>query len=126
MDGDEFLAMKDSAYKLAYLDKTKMLSAARKALIAADAQYYAWSPREQELHRFDAVPDYVQLVPYLALIQPFAGQVHITGVVLYQQNLNRSQHRLYGSSGFREVARSGKYFHFRVRIRRESRPRVGQ
>ena len=43
--------MKDSAYKLAYLDKTKMLSAARKALIAADAQYYAWSPREQERFR---------------------------------------------------------------------------
>ena len=43
--------VKDSAYKLAYLDKIKIISAARKALIAADAHYYAWSPCEQERFR---------------------------------------------------------------------------
>ena len=43
--------MKDLAYKLAYLDKIKIRSAARKALIAADAHYYAWSSCEQERFR---------------------------------------------------------------------------
>ncbi|GJL67028.1 MAG: hypothetical protein NPIRA05_19990 [Nitrospirales bacterium] len=43
--------MKDSNYKLAHLDKSKILSAARKALIAADVQYYAWSPDKQERFR---------------------------------------------------------------------------
>jgi len=43
--------IKDLAYKLAYLDKTKILSAARKALIAADVHYYAWLPCEQECFR---------------------------------------------------------------------------
>jgi len=33
--------MKEKTYKLAHLDRPKLLVAARKALIAADAHYYA-------------------------------------------------------------------------------------
>ena len=43
--------MKETTYKLAHLNTTQILSAARKALIAADAHYYAWSPTEQEQFR---------------------------------------------------------------------------
>ena len=43
--------MKEKTYKLAHLDRQKLLVAARKALIAADAQYYAWTAQEQECFR---------------------------------------------------------------------------
>ena len=43
--------MNNTAYKLAHLDHSKILSAARKALIAADEKYYAWSPDKQEHFR---------------------------------------------------------------------------
>ncbi len=43
--------MNDTTYKLAHLDKSKILSAARKALIAADEKYYAWTPDKQEHFR---------------------------------------------------------------------------
>jgi hypothetical protein len=43
--------MKDTAYKLAHIDQTQILSAARKAMIAADAIYYAWPLCEQERFR---------------------------------------------------------------------------
>ena len=43
--------MKGETYKLAHLDRQKLLVAARKALIAADAHYFAWTPEEQERFR---------------------------------------------------------------------------
>lgn len=43
--------MKEATYKLAHLDKAQIRAAARKALIAADAKYYAWTAREQERFR---------------------------------------------------------------------------
>ena len=43
--------MKDSKYKLAHLDRKQILTAARKALIVADAHYYAWTAQEQEYFR---------------------------------------------------------------------------
>ncbi|MCB1758645.1 MAG: hypothetical protein KDI68_02535 [Gammaproteobacteria bacterium] len=43
--------MKEKPYKLAHLDRQKLMVAARKALIAADAHYYAWTPQEQERFR---------------------------------------------------------------------------
>ena len=43
--------MKGETYKLAHLDRRKLMVAARKALIAADANYYAWKPQEQECFR---------------------------------------------------------------------------
>lgn len=43
--------MKEKTYKLAHLDRQKLLVAARKALIAADARYFAWKPEEQERFR---------------------------------------------------------------------------
>ena len=43
--------MQKKTYKLAHLDRQKLLVAARKALIAADAYYYAWTPEEQERFR---------------------------------------------------------------------------
>ncbi|MCU7959272.1 MAG: hypothetical protein KZQ58_04590 [gamma proteobacterium symbiont of Bathyaustriella thionipta] len=43
--------MNGKTYKLAYLDRQKLMVAARKALIAADARYYAWTPEEQERFR---------------------------------------------------------------------------
>jgi len=43
--------MKEQTYNLAHLDRQKLLVAARKALIAADARYYAWTPEEQERFR---------------------------------------------------------------------------
>lgn len=43
--------MKEKTYKLAHLDRQKILVAARKALIAADAHYYAWTAQEQECFR---------------------------------------------------------------------------
>ncbi len=43
--------MKEKTYKLAHLDKQKLIAAARKALIAADAHYYAWTPEQQECFR---------------------------------------------------------------------------
>ena len=38
-------------YKLASADRRKIASAARKAMIAADSQYYAWAPDQQERFR---------------------------------------------------------------------------
>ncbi len=43
--------MNDSDYKLAHIDKAPILSAARRALIAADLHYYAWASDEQECFR---------------------------------------------------------------------------
>ncbi len=43
--------MKEKPYKPAHLDRQKLMVAARKALIAADARYYAWTPEEQERFR---------------------------------------------------------------------------
>ena len=43
--------MNEKTYKLAHLDRQKLMVAARKALIAADARYYAWTPEEQERFR---------------------------------------------------------------------------
>lgn len=43
--------MKEKTYKLAHLDRQKLLVAARRALIAADAHYYACTPDEQEQFR---------------------------------------------------------------------------
>ena len=43
--------MQEKKYKLAHLDRQKLLVAARKALIAADAHYYAWTTQEQECFR---------------------------------------------------------------------------
>ncbi|MCB1867655.1 MAG: hypothetical protein KDI43_03775 [Gammaproteobacteria bacterium] len=43
--------MKEKPYKLAYKERQKLMVAARKALIAADAHYYAWTPQEQECFR---------------------------------------------------------------------------
>jgi hypothetical protein len=43
--------MQEKTYKLAHLDRPKLLAAARKALIAADAYYYAWTPEKQERFR---------------------------------------------------------------------------
>ncbi|VAX14120.1 hypothetical protein MNBD_GAMMA24-2525 [hydrothermal vent metagenome] len=43
--------MNEKTYKLAHLDRQKLIVAARKALIAADARYYAWTPEEQERFR---------------------------------------------------------------------------
>ena len=43
--------MKEKTYQLAHLDRQKLLVAARKALIAADAYYYAWTAQEQERFR---------------------------------------------------------------------------
>lgn len=43
--------MNDSNYKLAHLNKASILSAARRALIAADLHYYAWSSDAQERFR---------------------------------------------------------------------------
>ena len=43
--------MKGKTYKLAHLDRQKLLVAVRKALIAADAHYYALTAQEQECFR---------------------------------------------------------------------------
>ncbi len=43
--------MKEKPYKLAHLDRQKLMAAARKALIAADSHYHAWTPQEQERFR---------------------------------------------------------------------------
>ena len=43
--------MKDSTYKLSHLDSKKILAAARRALIIADTNYYAWEPDKQEHFR---------------------------------------------------------------------------
>lgn len=43
--------MNDTAYKLAHINKKLIKSAARKALIAADPGYYAWTPDDQERFR---------------------------------------------------------------------------
>ena len=43
--------MKQKTYKLAHLDRQKLIAAARKALIAADAHYYAWTAEQQEYFR---------------------------------------------------------------------------
>ena len=43
--------MNEKTYKLAHLERQKLMVAARKALIAADARYYAWTPEEQECFR---------------------------------------------------------------------------
>lgn len=43
--------MKDKTYKLAHLDRQKLLVAARKALIAADVHYFAWTPEQKERFR---------------------------------------------------------------------------
>ncbi|MEE8058168.1 MAG: hypothetical protein V3T17_10085 [Pseudomonadales bacterium] len=43
--------MKDTTYKLEHVDRKSILSAARKALIVADAHYYAWPVQEQERFR---------------------------------------------------------------------------
>ena len=43
--------VKNENYKLAHLDRQKILVAARKALIAANAHYYAWTTHEQERFR---------------------------------------------------------------------------
>ena len=47
--------MQKETYKLAHLDRRKILAAARKALIAANAHYYAWTTQERE--RFRATMD---------------------------------------------------------------------
>jgi hypothetical protein len=44
-------SMKEKTYKLAHLDRQKLLVAARKTVIAADAHYYAWTAQEQERFR---------------------------------------------------------------------------
>lgn len=51
LEDTESPSMKEKTYKLAHLDRKKLLVAARKALIAADAHYYAWTPEEQERFR---------------------------------------------------------------------------
>ncbi len=43
--------MTDSKYKLASIDKKQITVAARKALMAADAHYYAWPMQKQERFR---------------------------------------------------------------------------
>ena len=43
--------MTDTKYKLEDLDKTQITAAARKALMAADAQYYAWTRQQQQQFR---------------------------------------------------------------------------
>ncbi len=43
--------MIDKTYNLSHLERQKLLAAARKALIAADARYFALTPREQERFR---------------------------------------------------------------------------
>jgi hypothetical protein len=43
--------MSRSAYKLAHLDRTQIQAAARRALIAADGQYFSWPVRNQERFR---------------------------------------------------------------------------
>lgn len=43
--------MNDKPYKLASVDKAKIVAAAQKALIAADSQYFAWSSERQERYR---------------------------------------------------------------------------
>lgn len=43
--------MKKPEYKLAHLDKIQIASAARKALMIADAHYFSWTPQQQEHFR---------------------------------------------------------------------------
>ena len=43
--------MSEKTYKLAHLDRQKLRAAVRKALIAAEAHYYAWTPEQQERFR---------------------------------------------------------------------------
>ena len=43
--------MIDEPYKLAEIDKSKIAAAAKKALIAADSQYFSWPPEQQEHFR---------------------------------------------------------------------------
>lgn len=43
--------MKEKTYSLAHLNRQKILVAARRALIAAGAHYYAWTAQEQERFR---------------------------------------------------------------------------
>ncbi len=43
--------MINTKYKLSSIDKTKITAAARKALMAADAHYYAWPTEQQERFR---------------------------------------------------------------------------
>ena len=47
----ERLVMGHLAYKLAHLDKTLIQAAARRALIAADGQYFSWTAEDQEHFR---------------------------------------------------------------------------
>ena len=43
--------MIDTKYKLGSIDKKQITAAARKALMAADAHYYAWPTQQQERFR---------------------------------------------------------------------------
>ncbi|TQV67257.1 hypothetical protein FKG94_26040 [Exilibacterium tricleocarpae] len=61
--------MDTDTYKLAHIDRAEILSAARKALIAADMHYYAWTVREQEHFLADCkllMADYAEVEKLLA------------------------------------------------------------
>jgi hypothetical protein len=59
--------MKEKTYKLAHLDRQKLLVAARKALIAADAHYYAWTPEQQEHFRATMGEDAIRRIQCVLL-----------------------------------------------------------
>ena len=59
--------MKEKTYKLAHLDRQKLLVAVRKALIAADAHYYAWTPEQQERFRATMGEDAIRRIQRVLL-----------------------------------------------------------
>ncbi len=59
--------MNEKTYKFAHLDRKKLMAAARKALIAADAHYYAWTAREQEYFRATMSVDAIRRIERVLL-----------------------------------------------------------
>jgi hypothetical protein len=81
--------MTNTKYKLSSIDKAQITAAARKALMVADAHYYAWPTQQQELFRTTMIGTFI--IWKVPMSGSFLKQVVVIVVIVKGSEVQRYQ-----------------------------------